>query len=88
MTAINTFDASPIPASAPAVRLVAITPADANLVYACRMLYVGNGGNVTVRDFTGTVVTHQNVPSGSYLGPFVIDRVTAATTATGIIGYV
>jgi hypothetical protein len=52
------------------------------------MLYVGNGGNVTVRDFTGAVVTHKNVVSGSYLGPFVIDRVTAATTATDIIGYV
>ena len=79
------FSQSPI---APASRLVAITPADDNLVYACRMLYVGNGGTVVVRDLFGTVVTHENVPSGSYIGPFVIDRVTDATTATGIIGYV
>jgi hypothetical protein len=72
----------------PAVRLIAITPADANLTFACRMLFVGNGGSVVVRDREGNVVTHQNVVSGSYLGPFLIDRVTAATTATGIIGYV
>ena len=81
----SSFISSP---SGPAVRLIAVTPADANLTLVCRMLFVGNGGSVVVRDLQGTVVTHENVTSGSYIGPFSIDRVTAATTATGIVGYV
>ena len=88
MTAINPFPFTTPGTTSPSERLIAITPADANLSYLCRMLYVGNGGTVVVRDVFGNVVTHLNVASGTYLGPFQIDRVTAATTATGIIGYV
>lgn len=74
--------------TSPAVRLLNITPANADLTHVCRMLYVGTGGTVVVRDTAGTVCSHVNVASGTYLGPFEIDRVTADTTATGIIGYV
>ena len=52
------------------------------------MLFVGLGGTVVVRDLFGNVATHENVASGTYLGPFQVDRVTAATSATGIVGYV
>jgi predicted acyltransferase len=88
MSSIYLFENFSQSPTAPASRLVEITPANDDLIYACRMLFVGTGGAVVVRDLFGTVVTHQNVVSGSYLGPFVIDRVTAATTATGIIEYV
>ena len=88
MPAINPFPFTAPGTTSPSDRLIAITPADADLTYVCRMLYVGNGGTVVVRDVFGTVATHLNVASGTYLGPFQIDRVTAATTASGIIGYV
>ena len=52
------------------------------------MLFIGTGGTVVVRDLFGNVAQHENVASGTYLGPFQIDRVTAATSATGIVGYV
>lgn len=88
MPAINSLPYSDVASTVPAIRLIEVTPADADLDYVCRMLYVGTGGTVVVRDKAGTVVTHTNVSSGSYLGPFAIDRVTAATTATNLIGYV
>jgi hypothetical protein len=86
--AINPLSSLHPDLTTPGMRLLAITPADANLTYVCRMLFVGTGGTVVVRDLFGTVVTHNNVASGTYIGPFQVDRVTAATTATGIIGYV
>ena len=89
MPAINPFPSNqPAPIS-PAIKMMAITPADADLSTVCRMLYVGSGGNVAVRDLFGTSVTHTNIASGTYIGPFAIDRVLATgTTATEIIGYV
>lgn len=89
MPAIVPFQHVSPGSTSPALQLVSVTPADSDLTYVCRMLYVGNGGNVAVRDLLGTTVTHQNVASGTYLGPFAVDRVLATgTTATGIIGYV
>lgn len=89
MPALKSLPYTDATATVPSPRLLSITPADSDLTYVCRMLYVGNGGNVAVRDLLGTTVTHQNVASGTYLGPFLIDRVLATgTTATGIIGYV
>lgn len=88
MPAAKEFTSSPYAPTVPAPRLLNITPADADMSYVCRQLYVGTGGTVVVRDTEGNVATHLNVASGTYLGPFSIDRVTAATTATGIIGYV
>lgn len=89
MPAINPLSSQHPDLTTPAVRLLSITPADADLSHVCRMLYVGSGGNVAVRDMFGTTVTHINVASGTYLGPFQIDQVLATgTTATGIIGYV
>lgn len=89
MPAINPLSAQYPDLTTPAIRLISITPADADLSHVCRMLYVGIGGNVAVRDLFGTSITHTNVASGAYIGPFQIDRVLATgTTATDIIGYV
>lgn len=88
MTAINPLSSQHPSLITPAIRIIAITPADADLSHVCRMLYVGTGGTVVVRDLFGNVAQHENVASGTYLGPFQIDRVTAATSATGIVGYV
>ena len=89
MPALQTLPYKDAAATVPSPRLLAITPADSDLTHVCRMLFVGSGGNVAVRDLFGTTVTHTNVASGTYIGPFTIDRVLATgTTATGIIGYV
>jgi hypothetical protein len=88
MTAINPLSSQHPSLITPAIRIIAITPADADLSHVCRMLYVGTGGTVVVRDLFGNVAQHENVASGTYLGPFQVDRVTAATSATGIVGYV
>jgi len=88
MPAINPLSSQYPDLTTPAIRLISITPADADLSHVCRMLFVGLGGTVVVRDLFGNVATHENVASGTYLGPFQIDRVTAATSATGIVGYV
>ncbi|MGB4060886.1 MAG: hypothetical protein WBK26_11785 [Burkholderiaceae bacterium] len=89
MPALKTLAYKDPGATVPAQRLLAITKADADLDYVCRMLYVGTGGDVVVRDLaTGATITHKNVGSGTYLGPFLVDRVTTATTATDIVGYV
>lgn len=89
MPAINPLSSQHPSLITPAIRIIAITPADADLSHVCRMLYVGTGGDVAVRDLFGTTITHTNVASGTYLGPFAVDRVlSTGSTATGIIGYV
>jgi len=88
MTAINPLSSQHPSLITPAIRIIAITPADADLSHVCRMLFIGTGGTVVVRDLFGNVAQHENVASGTYLGPFQVDRVTAATSATGIVGYV
>ena len=89
MPAINPLSAQYPDLTTPGLRLLSITPADADLTHVCRQLYVGNGGTVVVRDLFCNVAPHYNVASGTYIGPFQIDRVLATgTTATDIIGYV
>lgn len=88
MPAINPLSSQHPSLITPAIRIIAITPADADLSHVCRMLFIGTGGTVVVRDLFGNVAQHENVASGTYLGPFQVDRVTAATSATGIVGYV
>lgn len=82
----STNQPSPI---SPALSMVAITTSDAtDLTTAVRMIYVGVGGDVSVIDTAGNTVVHKNAPTGAYLGPFSVARVTATnTTATNLIGY-
>jgi hypothetical protein len=89
MPAINPLSSQHPSLITPAIRIIAITPADADLSHVCRMLYVGTGGDVAVRDLFGTTVIHKNVAGGTYLGPFAVDRVlSTGSTATDILGYV
>lgn len=73
----------------PALSMFVVTPADSDLPTVIRSLYVGVGGNISLQDTQGNIVTHVGVASGSYLGPFRVARVRATnTTATSMIGYV
>jgi hypothetical protein len=63
----------------------AITKADADLAEVPRALWVGTGGDLTLRFGTATSVVIKNVPDGSLL-PFRPTQVRAATTASDIVG--
>ena len=64
---------------------VAVTASDATLIPVTRSLYVGTGGNLTVRMAEDqTNVTFANVPAGVF--PVQVDRVLATgTTAADIV---
>ncbi|MFL9839949.1 hypothetical protein ABS767_03140 [Sphingomonas sp. ST-64] len=70
--------------SAPATRAVAVTPHDSNpLTDAPKALYVGTGGNITMRGVNGTADTlWKNVPGGTVL-PFRARYVRATGTSAG-----
>lgn len=73
--------------SAPATRGVAVVPHDVNaLADIPKALFVGTGGNLTMRGAGGgTDILFRNVPDGSVL-PFRAQFVRAAgTTATDIV---
>lgn len=69
--------------------LINITPNNTvPFVENVRMVYVGTGGNVSVTTTKGATVVFNNVPSGSTIGPFFIQRVNVTgTTASGLIGF-
>ncbi|PTQ12972.1 hypothetical protein CLG96_02175 [Sphingomonas oleivorans] len=73
--------------SSPATRAVAITPHDTNpLTDVPKALYVGTGGNITMRGKSGTAdQVWKNVPSGAIL-PFRSEYIRATgTTAADIL---
>jgi hypothetical protein len=73
--------------SAPATRAVAVVPHDVNaLTDIPKALYVGTGGNVTMRGVGGTADSvWKNVPDGAVL-PFRAQYVRATgTTAADIL---
>lgn len=75
-------------AGGPANRLFAVVPSDtADLPFVTTGLYVGNGGDIAVKDrSTGSTIVFKNVPAGSGL-PIRVARVLAtSTTATDIVG--
>jgi len=90
MPAINPFNLTQDTPTSSAISMVTITTSDgADLVNVVRLIYVGVGGDVSVIDTAGNTVVHKNAPTGGYLGPFKVARVTAAnTTATNMVGYV
>ncbi|MGB3313153.1 MAG: hypothetical protein WBB85_01980, partial [Albidovulum sp.] len=63
-----------------------VTPDDVtDLTHLPRALYVGNGGDLSIRCAGGQSVVLQNVPGGSVL-PLRVTRVNATgTSATGIV---
>jgi hypothetical protein len=73
---------------APAERCFAIAPDDnLELPMATKALYVGTGGDVTVRPVRGGEdVAFRNVPDGTILDIRVIAVRAAGTTAADIVG--
>lgn len=76
--------------NSPAYQLKAITPSDSTEVdTAYRMIYVGQGGDLTVEDIAGNTVQYKNLPTGLHVGPFFVKKVkVTGTTASALIGYV
>lgn len=72
--------------SAPATRGVAVAPHDVNgLADVPKALFVGTGGNLTVRGSGNADLVFKNVPDGSIL-PFRAQYVRATgTTAADIV---
>lgn len=75
-------------AIAPAERCFAIVPADSGeLPMATKALYVGTGGDVTVRPVRGDAdVVFRNVPGGMILDIRVVAVRAGGTTAADIVG--
>lgn len=73
--------------TAPATASEAILPDDeADLAYATRAIYVGQGGDVSVQLVSGDMVTLANAQSGT-LYPMRVRRVLATgTTADLLVG--
>lgn len=73
----------------PSTDLVAITPSDSTVFSPqLRQIYVGSVGNVVVETVSGTTITFNAVPAGSFIGPFFVSKVKAATTAGNLVGFV
>lgn len=74
--------------TSPAQLCFAITPDDlAELGQVTKAIYVGNGGDVTLRSLDGPGdVTFANVPSGAILDVRVRAVRATGTTATAIVG--
>ncbi len=67
------------------VRHVAITPANSDLAYRPRGLWVTVAGDVVIRDELGVDVTYPSVPAHTLI-PFRAVQVRTGTTAT-VIGW-
>lgn len=64
-----------------------ITPSDTqSLTIVTRALYIGTGGNITVKMKRGTVVTFTAVPSATILPVRIIEVLQTNTTAGNIVG--
>jgi len=70
----------------PAAGVVAITPANSDLLQPIRAFYVGTTGDVTLTGLNGASVTFVLVPAG-VLMPVAAVRISATgTTASNIVG--
>lgn len=72
-------------ANDPAKGAISITPADVDLTYPIRALYVGTAGDVIVEMLTGDVVTFVGVAASTVL-PIAPKQVRTGTTALNIVG--
>jgi len=75
--------------SSPASSGFAVTPSDAaSLAETSRALYVGEGGNLSVRMLSGESLNFTNVSSGSLLPLRVTAVLTTGTTAGAIVALI
>ncbi|QJU57277.1 hypothetical protein HL653_05225 [Sphingomonas sp. AP4-R1] len=74
-------------ASAPALAPYAVTPSDSvALPIVPRGLYVGTGGDVTLRGIGGAAdVTYRNLPDASYIAVRAAYVRATGTTATDLV---
>lgn len=81
MPATDTFNRFRADVFSPATNAVAVTPHNSNdLGYVTRAVYVGTGGNLTVKmQDSGTSVTFVAVPTGTTL-PIRCTRILATGT--------
>ena len=86
MKSMDKFSDYPTSLTAPARDAAAVTPDDVtDLTYLPRALYVGNGGDLSVRCAGGQTVVLQNVQGGSVLPLRVAGVNATGTSATGIV---
>lgn len=69
----------------PGRKHIAITKSDVTTYSGLVALFVGGAGNVVIVDSEGTSVTYA-VAAGAII-PFEAVKVSATTTATGIVGW-
>ncbi|RVU03987.1 hypothetical protein EOE18_13885 [Novosphingobium umbonatum] len=81
--AIKQFDSASLPSRKP----YAITPHDANALPAIpKGIYVGTGGDVTLRGVDGTAdVTYKNLADGAYIAVQARYVRATGTTASNLI---
>lgn len=84
----NEYAGKPSGANDPAGVCFPVTPHVSNpLQYPTKRIYVGTGGNVTLRSVNGSQdVTYLNCGDGTYLHVQASHIRAAGTTATDIIG--
>jgi hypothetical protein len=83
---MDKFSDYPTSLTAPARDAAAVTPNDAiDLTYLPRALYIGHGGDLSLRCAGGQSVVLQNVPGGSVLPLRVTGINATGTSATGIV---
>jgi hypothetical protein len=80
----DNFEEYRLSLTAPAEKLVAITPADSDLAEVTRGLWVGGAGTLVVTGPKGGAVTITS-PAGVY-HPVRAKRIALASTATEIVG--
>lgn len=88
MPATNQFSQSDIATQAPASSAFAITPSNDEFAVVTRGVFVGGAGSV-VAQLAGdaSTVTFASVPAGAVL-PIRAKKITAASTATSMVGLV
>jgi hypothetical protein len=84
MVAADRFSSVTPGADGLAVGFEAITPSDSvELTNVARMIYVGSAGDVTVVSTDGSVGLHKDVPAGTFIGPFKVNKVKVTGTTDG-----
>lgn len=83
---MDKFSDYPTSLTAPARDAEIVVPNDAvDLTYLTRALYIGNGGDLSLRLAGGQTVVFQNVSGGSILPLRAIGVDATGTSATGIV---
>ncbi|MDU8943278.1 spike base protein, RCAP_Rcc01079 family [Ovoidimarina sediminis] len=84
---LDEFEDYTLSLTSPAVAAVAITPSDSTeMSFATRALYVGSGGDVTVKLKNGDVVTFRGLQAGVLYPLQIVQVLVSGTTASNMVG--